>query len=70
MALDWTPDESGPEPDLLPLCRVADDDACFYPGRALGDRCDWTNSPDLVTTWFFNCDDPALNGMVTHPEGE
>jgi len=51
-------------PDLLPTCRVADDDGCFYPGRALGDRCDWINSPELMTTWFFNCDDPKLNGRV------
>lgn len=65
MALDWTADASPPEPDLLPLCHVADDDGCYYPGRALGDRCDWVNSPGLVTTWFFNCDDPSLEKMVT-----
>lgn len=64
-ALDWTPDASPPEPDRLPLCAVEDSDACYYPGRAMGDKCDWVNSPGLVTTWFFNCIDPTQNGVVT-----
>jgi hypothetical protein len=60
---DWTGD-TPPEPDSLPLCQHADSESCYYPGLALGDKCDWVNSPDLVTTWFFNCTDPSLNGKV------
>jgi hypothetical protein len=63
--LDWS---TMPALDLLPLCNAADDEACHYQGRLLGDRCDWVNSPGLVTTWFFNCDDPSLEGVVTSDE--
>lgn len=59
--IDWS---VMPDPESLPLCNAADDEACFYEGVSLGDRCDWVNSPGLVTTWFFNCDDPSLEGQV------
>ena len=61
-APDWT-GNTPPDPASLPLCQAADDAGCYYPGRQLGDRCDWVNAPDLSRTWFFNCDDPALNGV-------
>jgi len=48
----------------IPTCHVADDSNCYYPGRDLGDRCDWVNWWGLSATWFFNCDDPTLEGVV------
>lgn len=52
-----------PTPDSIPVCEVEDDEGCYYPGLERGDACNWVNSPGLTRTWFFDCTDPALNGV-------